>query len=166
MKSKLIKGILIFAIIFLNIGCDQISKNIVRKKVDHNANITLIDNFLTLTKIENSGAFLSMGDSLPSLLKTLFLLILPIAALLYGVIYVLTKKGLSKINIFGICCVIGGGTGNIYDRLLYGSVTDFLHMNFFIFQTGIFNMADVSVMVGMFILVYETVINKKQLQGI
>jgi len=166
MKSKLIKGILIFAIIFLNIGCDQISKNIVRKKVEYNANITLIDNFLTLTKIENSGAFLSLGDSLPTVLKTLFLLILPIAALLYGVIYVLTKRGLSKINIFGICCVIGGGIGNIYDRLLYGSVTDFLHMNFFIFQTGIFNMADVSVMVGMFILVYETVINKKQLQGI
>ena len=166
MKSKLIKGILIFAIIFLNIGCDQISKNIVRKKVDYNANITLIDNFLTLTKIENSGAFLSMGDSLPSLLKTLFLLILPIAALLYGVIYVLTKSHLSNSSVLAICCVIGGGIGNIYDRLLYGSVTDFLHMNFYIFQTGIFNMADVSVMVGMFILVYETVINKRQLQGI
>ena len=166
MKSKLIKGILIFAIIFLNIGCDQISKNIVRKKVDYNANITLIDNFLTLTKIENSGAFLSMGDSLPSLLKTLFLLILPIAALLYGLIYVLTKSNLKASSVLAICCVIGGGIGNIYDRLLYGSVTDFLHMNFFIFQTGIFNMADVSVMVGMFILVYETIINQKQLQGI
>ncbi|MDB5119982.1 MAG: signal peptidase [Sphingobacteriales bacterium] len=165
MKSRLIKGFSVLAIISLNIGCDQVSKDIVREKVEYNASIILIDNFLTLTKIENSGAFLSMGDALPSVLKTLLLLILPIAALLYGLVYVLTKKNLAPLSILAICCVIGGGIGNIYDRFLYGSVTDFLHMDFMIFQTGIFNMADVSVMAGMFLLVLEMFIVKKPLQG-
>lgn len=155
MKSRFIKWFIVSAIIFLNIGCDQVSKHIVREKVEYNADIKLIDHFLTLTKIENSGAFLSLGDALPSLLKTVFLLILPMVALLYGLVYVLTKRNLSTISLIAICCIIGGGFGNIYDRLLYGSVTDFLHMDFFIFQTGIFNMADVSVMVGMFLLIFN-----------
>ena len=50
---------------------------------------------------------------------------------------------------------VGGGFGNIYDRLVYGSVTDFLQMNFVIVRTGIFNMADVSIMAGMFMILLE-----------
>ncbi len=50
--------------------------------------------------------------------------------------------------------IIGGGIGNLYDRILYGSVTDFLHMDFQLFRTGIFNMADVSIMIGVFWLMF------------
>jgi signal peptidase II len=162
-KPGFLKLAAIFTIISLNIGCDQVSKIIVREKIDYNAQIKVIDKFLTLTKIENSGAFLSLGDNLPTLLKTILLLLLPIGALLYGLFYVSAKNSLSKLSIFGICCVIGGGIGNIYDRILYGSVTDFLHMDFILFETGIFNLADVSVMIGMFILIYETYIHRETL---
>ena len=51
---------------------------------------------------------------------------------------------------FGL--IIGGGIGNLYDRVVFGRVTDFLHMNFHFFQTGVFNMADVSIMTGTFIM--------------
>ena len=54
--------------------------------------------------------------------------------------------------LIGLCFVIGGGVGNLLDRILYGSVTDFLYLKFGIFQTGIFNMADVSIMTGMFLI--------------
>ena len=68
--------------------------------------------------------------------------------------YVLLVKHLS--NLFaGISCVIGGGIGNIYDRIQYGSVTDFLHIDLVVFQTGIFNMADVSIMTGMSMIVID-----------
>ncbi len=160
MRSKILRAGAALSIIMLNIGCDQISKSIVREKVDYNAQIGLIDHFLTLTKIENSGAFLSLGDSLPSFLKIILLMVLPVAAMAYALVFILTKTGLSKITLLGLCFVIGGGIGNIYDRILYGSVTDFLHMNFGIFQTGIFNMADVSVMAGMFILIFHIYLPK------
>jgi signal peptidase II len=68
----------------------------------------------------------------------------------------LTKKNLSNLTIIAICFIVGGGIGNIYDRLIYGSVTDFLHIDFIIFQTGIFNMADVSIMTGTFIVLFES----------
>ena len=69
----------------------------------------------------------------------------------------------SKLFILGLCLVVGGGFGNIIDRILYSSVTDFLHFNFVIFQTGIVNMADISVTAGFFILIYELYINRHRL---
>jgi len=154
--KKVLRTLIILTILSSNIGCDQISKNIVRQKVDYNEQISLINNFLTLTKIENTGAFLSLGQSLPQPIKILLLTILPLLVLGLAFIYLLIKKNLSNLTIMGICFIVGGGIGNIYDRLIYGSVTDFLHMDFVIFQTGIFNMADVSIMTGTFIVLFES----------
>jgi len=50
----------------------------------------------------------------------------------------------------------GGGIGNVYDRIIYGSVTDFLHIDLGLFETGIFNMADVSITTGALILLANT----------
>ena len=57
---------------------------------------------------------------------------------------------------FGICFLIGGGIGNIYDRIVYGSVTDFFHIDFVIFKTGIFNVADMSIMTGIGLLLLQS----------
>jgi signal peptidase II len=161
--KKILRTLVILAILSSNIGCDQISKNIVRQQIDYNEQISLVDNFLTLTKIENTGAFLSLGQSLPQPIKILLLTILPLVVLGLTFIYLLTKKNLSNLTIIGICFIVGGGIGNIYDRLIYGSVTDFLHIDFVIFQTGIFNMADVSIMTGTFMILVESYISRTKL---
>lgn len=147
--GKLLSRALILSLVLFNIGCDQVTKSIVRKNVDYNENIKIITKHFTLTKVENSGAFLSSGDSLPVPVKFVLLSLLPLCVLAYGIYFVMTKTEMNKLFIAGICFVIGGGMGNLYDRLLYGSVTDFLHIDFVIFQTGIFNIADVSIMLGM-----------------
>ena len=74
-----------------------------------------------------------------------------------GFLYLMRNKNLSNMTILGSCFIVGGGMGNIYDRIIYGSVTDFLHIDFVIFETAIFNMADVSIMTGVFALVVEAV---------
>ena len=161
--KRILRTIVILTILSSNIGCDQISKSIVRQKIDYNEQISLVNNYLTLTKIENTGAFLSIGQSLPQPIKVLLLTILPLIVLGLAFIYLLTKKNLSNLTIMGICFIVGGGVGNIYDRLIYGSVTDFLHIDFVIFQTGIFNMADVSIMTGTFIVLLESYIKRTKL---
>jgi signal peptidase II len=157
--KRILKTIIIVMILCSNIACDQISKNIVRQQIDYNEHINVISNFLILTKVENSGAFLSFGNSLPQPVKGLLFTILPCIVIVMAIIFLLTKSNLSNLTILGICFIVGGGIGNIYDRFLYGSVTDFLHMDFVIFRTGIFNMADVSIMTGSFILIAEFYIN-------
>jgi signal peptidase II len=158
--NPVVRTLIIFLTLCCNIGCDQISKNIVRKNVLFEEQISIFGNYVTLTKIENSGAFLSLGDSLPTPVKTLLLSILPVIVLVVATYYLLTKKNLSTTTLMAICFVVGGGIGNIADRIIYGSVTDFLHIDFIIFQTGIFNLADVSIMTGMFLILVDSYLSR------
>lgn len=153
---KLIRAIGIVIILASNIGCDQVSKSLVRERLDKHERVKLAGDYFIMTRVENTGAFLSMGNSLPASLRILLLSVLPALIMAYGLYFLFTQRSLSWIMILGICFVIGGGIGNLYDRVVYGSVTDFLHMDFVIFRTGIFNMADVSIMIGTFlILIYS-----------
>lgn len=153
MRSKrLIRICFILFILGLNIGCDQVSKSMVRNKVRPFEKIGFLYNHITLQHVENTGAFLSMGDNLSGVLRMLLLNVLPLIAVIAGLIYILIKPAIKWVPLLGIIMIIGGGFGNIYDRIARGSVTDFFHINFVIFQTGIFNVADMSIMAGMFII--------------
>ncbi len=147
---------LLLLILICNLGCDQISKLIVRKEIDEYQNIEIIGSYLTLTKVENTGAFLSAGSDLPDFVKFIFLAIMPMLALCFGLFYMFTRKHLSWLSGVALAFAIGGGVGNIYDRIIFGSVTDFVHMDFGFFQTGIFNMADVSLLVSVFIFFFQS----------
>ena len=166
-KEQPLKFILLLLIVLLNVGCDQVSKTVVRQKIDYNENISLLKNHVTLTKVENTGAFLSAGDNLPESVRFILLSLLPILVLAYGLYYLFTQHNLPRVLQLGISFLIGGGIGNIYDRIKFGSVTDFLHIDFVLFRTGIFNFADVSIMIGIGILVVHSFfLNRKSLQKI
>ena len=155
MKGTL-RSLFILLIITVNIGCDQLSKTVARNNLTYYETTNIIGNHFVLTKIENSGAFLSIGDSIPYAAKFILLSVIPLLALLYGIYYLLRYPQLPSLLIVGLCFVIGGGLGNLYDRFRYGSVTDFLHLDLYIFKTGIFNLADVSIMMGMAMILINT----------
>lgn len=162
MSRQILRTAIIVIILGSTIGCDRISKNFVRERVAYNEQISLIENYLTLTNVENPGAFLSLGHALPMPLKTALLTVVPMIVLVVTLLFLVTKKGLPHRTTLGICLIVGGGIGNIYDRLVYGSVTDFLHLDLGLIQTGIFNMADVAIMSGMFIVLMEAYINRAE----
>jgi signal peptidase II len=162
LSKRITRIIIILLLIVTNISCDQVTKSIVRQRVVPYAEINLLDNHLVITKVENTGAFLSAGHVLPGVVRFILLSLLPIAALLFGLFYVFTKQHLSPAALAGLCFIIGGGTGNVFDRVYHGSVTDFLHIRFGVLQTGIFNMADVSIMTGTGLLLLSWVLKRKQ----
>jgi signal peptidase II len=161
--NKITRSTLILILLATIIGCDQLSKCIVRQKIDFNEQINVIDSFVTMTKVENTGAFLSLGNNLPRPIYRIMMIVLPLIVLGYAIHYLFKSCDLSKLVITGICLIIGGGFGNIIDRIIYGSVTDFLYFDFVIFHTGIVNLADISVTAGFFIIMYELVINRRTL---
>ena len=110
----------------------------------------------TLIKVENTGAFLGMGSELSETLRILLLIVLPVIVLVSITIYTYIDKSLDKTSIIGFSLIIGGGIGNIFDRIVYGSVTDFLYLNFEFFKTGIFNIADLSVTTGMILILISS----------
>ena len=161
--NKYLRLPLILIVIFSNIGCDQISKKIVRENIDPNEIIEVIDDNLILTKVENTGAALSIGSNLSPNLKVLLLQFLPTAVMLFMVGMTIQNKAMPLATMIAFCFIIGGGAGNIYDRILYGSVTDFVFIDIGIFRTGIFNIADVSVFIGTLIILGSFLWTKKPL---
>lgn len=159
-NKTILRVVFIFAILAVNVGCDQISKSIARNRIDDHEQISVVDNYVTLMRVENKGAFLSLGNSLPKMVRFIFLSLFPLVILGFGMGYLFTKKNLSRSMRLGFAFVIGGGIGNLYDRLVHGSVTDFMHIDFVIFQTGIFNMADVSIMTGMAIVIIGSFLDR------
>ncbi|MEJ1240890.1 signal peptidase II [Chryseolinea sp. T2] len=158
--SRVTRLLLIATMLLCNFGCDQLSKHIVRKSIANYQEIPLVKGHLTLTKVENTGAFLSFGHGLPQQLKTVLLAVLPLLALAVAILYLLFNDRITYLRAAGICFLVGGGLGNIIDRLFYGSVTDFLHLKYGNFQTGIFNLADVSIVIGLLIILFTSYTRK------
>jgi len=154
--------VIILSLVFLNIGCDQISKRIVRQKIAPNERISVIKHNLILTKVENSGAAYSFGSDLSPMVKTIVLQVIPAIVLLLLLGLLLVKKEYEREIIFGFCFIVGGGIGNIFDRIAYGSVTDFVYVDFGFFATEIFNMADVSIVFGTLIVLAYSIFGKKE----
>lgn len=154
------RSVFTIIIIVLNIVIDQISKFWVRANVT--SETKLIGNYFTLHNVENEGAFLGMGSDLNPTIKLIVLLILPIVVLGFVLRYVFKDKSIDKLSLIGFSCIIGGGFANIYDRMLYGSVTDFFHIDLGgVFKTGIFNIADLSVTTGMIMIITASFIYRK-----
>lgn len=161
-KNNFLRVAIILLIMIATVGCDQVTKSIVRQKVDYNENIKMLYNRVTLTKVENPGAFLSLGDHLSSSVRYVVLIALPLIVLFGAVIFLVRKRDMDTITLISLCIIIGGGIGNIYDRIVHGSVTDFLHIDFYIFQTGIFNVADLAVTTGMLMILFSSLLKKKE----
>ncbi|NNL81922.1 MAG: signal peptidase II [Winogradskyella sp.] len=162
---KLSRNLIIVSVIVLNIALDQISKIIVRSTIAYREVIEIIGDKFILTNVENTGAFLGMGSELSTTMKTIFLLILPVVVLGYVVYYIIKTKSLNKLSLIAFCCIVGGGIANVFDRIVYGSVTDFLFIDLGgVFRTGIFNIADLSVTTGMLILIYFSIFPKKNIE--
>jgi signal peptidase II len=163
-SKKIFRITIILLVIFANIGCDQVSKKIIRQHVSESQTIEILHKHLIVMRIENTGAFLSFGDSLSKSVKNVLLSVFPGIALIIGSIYVFAKQNMSAISLIAVCFIIGGGAGNIFDRIAYGSVTDFLYLHFGIFQTGVFNMADLSITTGAVIILLQSLYKRAALQ--
>lgn len=148
------RNIFIIASIIITIVIDQITKVIVRASIEKNEVIPVIGDFFSLHNVENEGAFLGMGSELNEPLRVILLLILPVIVLGFVLRYIIKDKALDKWSLFAFSAIIGGGIANVFDRIAFGSVTDFLFIKLTdVLRTGIFNMADMFVTTGMAILI-------------
>lgn len=160
---KISRNLSIVSLIIVTIAVDQISKVIVRANVTPYQESNILGSYFTLNNVENTGAFLGMGSDLHPTIKLIFLLILPVLVLGYLIYYIFKNKDMDSYGMIALCSIAGGGIANVFDRIVYGSVTDFLHINLGgVFRTGIFNLADLSVTSGMIILLIASFLQRKK----
>lgn len=165
------RNIILIAIIAVNLFADQITKHFARLHLNFGEYIRVIGDLkiFQLTFIENDGAFLSLGSTLPQPLKTWVLVLFPALAIIAGILYLILGKKVSFKQAVCVACIIGGGIGNVWDRAVHqGAVTDFLYfyVNNYI-KSGILNVADLSITFGaifLFIFQYREEKLEKQLK--
>ena len=152
MNSKWNRILLVLGIIIANIGLDQWSKVWARETLQFKPMESYWNDFFRLIYVENKGAFLSLGSDLSDGLRTVILHFFPAILLAALTVYAMFSKALNKWQVVGMSFIIGGGISNVYDRIVYQAVTDFMNVGLFGVRTGIFNFADVSIMVGLGIM--------------
>ncbi|RED43191.1 signal peptidase II [Winogradskyella eximia] len=161
------RNLFITLLIIFNIAIDQISKVIVRNTLTFREEVNVIGDYFQLIWVENKGAFLGMGSDMDPTLRLIFLLILPTLVLGYVIYYIIKTKELDRLSLIAFCCIAGGGIANVFDRIAFGQVTDFFFINLGgVFKTGIFNIADLSVTIGMVMLLFSGIFNSKKKEEI
>ena len=149
MKFYVIIATMIFVI-------DQVAKQLVRGNLALNESVTAIGGVLNFTHITNSGAAFGIMGGLTWLLILLSVLIIG------GVIYIIEKRRIDCVwQKLGLAFTLGGALGNLFDRIVLGSVVDFLDISP-LFNFAVFNIADIFIVVGAVILIITIIFTRKE----
>lgn len=152
MKTFTSRLTVVLAVVAVTVGLDQWTKYLATVHLQGEPDRFFFGDVLRLTHVHNTGAFLSLGSGLGDFWRPVLLNLFP-ALLLIGLLYyIFREKLLNGWQVLALSLIVGGGLSNIIDRLLYGHVVDMLHLKAFGLQTGIFNVADMAIMAGMFIM--------------
>ena len=98
---------------------------------------------------ENTGAFLSLGAELPEQARFLLFVVLVGPILILGLAFAFKSDQLTPAQKMGMILAVGGGLGNLIDRINHGAVVDFVSLGIGPLRTGIFNLADVAITAGL-----------------
>lgn len=156
MKTKIKIAILGF-LSFSLVSCDQISKSLAKEYLMNKGTFSYFHDFFRLEYVENTGAAMSLGASLPQPYNFLLLSVIPLLIMLALIGYALLHiKQLSNFRMVAFALVFAGGIGNIIDRILRDRhVTDFMNLGIHNLRTGIFNVADICITVGVICLFFS-----------
>lgn len=147
------RGALIVVVLLCCIGVDQVTKVIAEQHVPRHEAWSFLGDTVRLQLAYNYGAFLSLGDSLPPVWRH-GLLSIGVGCVLLGILaYLLLSNKVDRRVVLALSLVVSGGISNLIDRLRYdGYVVDFLNVGIGPVRTGIFNVADMAIMLGVLLL--------------
>lgn len=126
---------------------DQITKSLMQI---YDVHFNIINGFLRLNYIQNTGAAWSILEGKQYLLIGITILML---ILVYNMSFSYDNN---KLNNFTFGILFGGIIGNLFDRVLYGMVRDFIDINVFGYNFPVFNIADMLIVLGVVILLIST----------
>lgn len=149
--NKQIGSDIMFILTLILLVIDIISKLLVRHYLILDGSIPIINNFLDLTYVKNTGVAWSIFAN-----NKYFVLILSGFIILGIGYYIYKEKPERKITKVAYSFILGGALGNFINRVYYGYVIDFIDIKIFGYNYPIFNVADIFIVVGVLLLIYDT----------
>lgn len=150
----------LFALIVATLACDQATKIAARAKLRGAPPREY--GVLTLVYAENAGAFLSLGASLPRMVRRVLFDGLVTVGLGLAAWFLFTGRVRERGDDVALALIIAGGVGNLIDRIRFGGhVTDFLYLRAGPLHTGVFNVADMAITGGVLWLALAWIFNPR-----
>lgn len=131
----------IFIISIITFLIDMITKYFIN-------DVVIIKNFFEFKRVTNDGAAWSMFSS-----RRMLLILIGFLAI-YFIIKLAYDFKENKRNILALGLLLGGCVGNLYDRVIFGYVRDFIYFKFGSYSYPIFNVADIGIVIGTVLLLY------------
>ena len=155
-NKKIIISILIIFFIFL---LDRITKILILNIAEETGEVDIyINSFFNLYLVWNQGiGFGLLSFDQEHIYNSITILIILINFIIIYLIYL--EKG---IKTYFLLAILGGSLGNLFDRIYYNAVPDFMDLNYKGFHWFIFNVADIFITLGIICLILAEIINYKK----
>ena len=136
---------------------DQITKFVTENSLGYRQSYEVIENFFWIHILRNTGGAWSMFSG-----NDWLFMIIPPAAFIAMCYFYITSKENQRLFRFAIILLMAGTLGNYFDRLQLGYVRDFLSFNIFGYMFPVFNVADISLNLGVGVLILDTFLEGKK----
>ncbi len=150
-KSKALACTLI---VLVSVVVDQLVKLIAAQGLRGRPGLSYLGDTLRFEYAENTGAFLSLGAQLDQGTRTLFFIIGVVVIIGMCLVW-LFRSANTWLGVIALSSVISGGIGNLIDRVWRGYVIDFIFMGIGPLHTGVFNIADIAITGGLFVMLWD-----------
>ena len=137
------------------VALDQLTKAIVRSNVPLHSSVTVVPGLVDFTHVRNSGAAFGILNVTEFPFKTAVIAVIAIAALIGVGMYAASLAHHQVVARTGLALIIGGAAGNLIDRVVTGSVVDFVDVYWRTYHFWAFNVADSAITVGVAILILD-----------
>jgi signal peptidase II len=137
------------------ISCDRISKHVAVNTLAGGPSRSFLADTVRLEYAENAGAFMSLGAEWPAETRVAVFGV-GNALLLAALVTVAVRRQWPRPALLGVALFAAGGASNLLDRIVYGTVIDFMNVGVGPLRTGIFNVADMAVMLGATIVLWAS----------
>ena len=149
------------AIVILVFVLDRLSKIIILDILNNTGKVDIyVNSFLSLFLVWNKGIGFGLFSFEESSIYNFISLIILIINII--IIYLIFKEDTPKTYFFAI--ILGGSCGNLFDRLYYAAVPDFIDLNYNGYHWFIFNVADIFITLGIICLIFAEFLNYKKIK--
>jgi signal peptidase II len=148
------------ALVIAILALDRWTKSLIQSRLDLNDSISVIDGFFNITYVRNTGVAFGVFSSISSPVKSIILSGFAMLAAGLVIAYSFRTPLRNRLLHVALALILGGALGNLYDRLVYGYVVDFLEFYVGRYSWPSFNVADSAISIGVVLLAIEITRNE------
>lgn len=154
MISKTVRSLLLLALIAGTVGCDRVTKHLAQARLEGTPGQSLFNDTVRLEYAENVGGFLSLGANWSPDFRTAVFSI-GSGLLLLSLVMTAIRFRRRTLYLVGVSLACAGGTSNLFDRIMQKAVIDFMNVGLGDLRTGIFNVADIAILLGICVMMFS-----------